>query len=142
MPNADIPFRLSMSADDADPDARLLVSAQWRRLSGMAQLTDDALVFDLDGQPGPGTGKVSVPFTSIASAVLRPGILTSRLRLTARDGTAFANVSPRNPGELTLLVSRKFRHEVRDFVSLLQIRIAEENHQQRRTPPPSAPAAE
>lgn len=137
MPNTDIPFRLSMSADDADPDARLLVSAQWRRLTGVAQLDDDALVFELEAQGGRESAKVSVPYASIASAVLRPGILTSRLRLTARDGTAFATLSPRNPGEMTLLVSRKFRHEVRDFVSLLQIRVADANHHQRRTPPPS-----
>lgn len=129
-----------MSADDADPDARLLVSAQWRRLSGVAQLEDDALVFDLEAHAGRDPGKVSVPYRSIASAVLRPGILTSRLRITARDGVAFAAVSPRNPGELTLLVSRTFRHEVRDFVSLLQIRVADANQQQRRTPPPPSPS--
>ena len=57
-----------------------------------------------------------VKFAAIASAVLRPGILTSRIRLTARDATSFVELSPRNPREVTLLVRRKHRHEARAFV--------------------------
>jgi hypothetical protein len=38
-----------------------------------------------------------VKYLAIASVVLRPGILTSRIRLTARDATSFVELSPRKP---------------------------------------------
>ena len=44
----DIPFRLSTSAEDADPDARLMVSSLSRRLTGHVVLDDDALVFEIE----------------------------------------------------------------------------------------------
>ena len=44
----DIPFRLSNSAEDADPDARLMVSSLSRRLHGHVVLADDTLVFEID----------------------------------------------------------------------------------------------
>ncbi len=44
----DIPFRLSSSADDADPDARLMVSSLSRRLHGHVVLAEDALVFEIE----------------------------------------------------------------------------------------------
>jgi len=121
----DIPFRLSTSADDADPDARLMVSSLSRRLNGHVVLASDALVFEIETAAGGVKNTAEVKYVAIASAVLRPGILTSRIRLTARDATSFIELSPRNPRELTLLVNRKFRHEARDFVSALQIRLSD-----------------
>ena len=134
----DIPFRLSTSADDADPDARLMVSSVSRRLHGNVLLADDALVFEIVAPDATNTARVT--YGAIASAVLRPGILTSRIRLTARDATSFVELSPRNPREVTLLVSRKFRHEARAFVSALQIRLADAQQSRLRTPPPGPPA--
>lgn len=131
-----IPFRLSTSADDADPDARLMVSSLSRRLHGQVVLSDDALVFEITPPDGGVTNTAEVKYTAIASAVLRPGMLTSRIRLTARDVTSFVELSPRNPREVTLLVSRKFRHEAREFVSTLQIRLADAQQTRVRTPPP------
>jgi hypothetical protein len=121
----DIPFRLSTSADDSDPDARLMVSSLSRRLNGHLVLADDALVFELDAAAGVAKNTAEVRYSAIASVVLRPGILTSRIRLTARDATSFVELSPRNPREVTLLVNRKFRHEARAFVSALQIRLSD-----------------
>ena len=137
----DIPFRLSTSADDADPDARLMVSSLSRRLSGHVVLSDDALVFEMEAPDGGGTGAAHVRYDAIASAVLQPGILTSRIRLTARDATSFVELSPRNPREVTLLVGRKFRHEAREFVSALQIRLADAQQSRLRTPPPGPSGA-
>ena len=51
----DIPFRLSNSADDADPDARLMVSSLSRRLNGHVVLSDDALVFEIEAASGEGS---------------------------------------------------------------------------------------
>ena len=127
----DIPFRLSTSAEDADPDARLMVSSLSRRLNGHVVLGDDALVFEIEATSGGVTNTARVRYGEIASAVLRPGILTGRIRLTARDATSFVELSPRNPREVTLLVSRKFRHEARAFVSALQIRLADSQQHKR-----------
>lgn len=127
----DIPFRLSNSAEDADPDARLMVSSLSRRLHGHVVLADDALVFEIDATSSGVRNSAQVPYGAIASAVLRPGILTSRIRLTARDATSFVELSPRNPREVTLLVGRKFRHEARAFVSALQIRLADTQQHKR-----------
>ena len=132
----DIPFRLSNSAEDADPDARLMVSSLSRRLHGHVVLSDDALVFEIDATSSGVRNSAQVPYGAIASAVIRPGILTSRIRLTARDATSFVELSPRNPREVTLLVGRKFRHEARAFVSALQIRLADSQQSRLRTPPP------
>lgn len=132
----DIPFRLSSSADDADPDARLMVSSLFRRLKGHVVLADDALVFELEAANGGAGTSAQVKYSAIASAVLRPGILTSRIRLTARDAATFVELSPRTPREVTLLVSRKFRQEARTFVSALQIRLADTQQSRLRTPPP------
>ena len=134
----DIPFRLSTSADDADPDARLMVSSVSRRLHGNVLLDDDALVFEIVAPDATNTARVT--YGAIASAVLRPGILTSRIRLTAREATSFVELSPRNPREVTLLVSRKHRHEARAFVAALQIRLADAQQHRSRTPPPGPPA--
>jgi len=127
----DIPFRLSNSAEDADPDARLMVSSLSRRLHGHVVLSDDALVFEIDATSSGVRNSAQVPYGAIASAVIRPGILTSRIRLTARDATSFVELSPRNPREVTLLVGRKFRHEARAFVSALQIRLADTQQHKR-----------
>jgi hypothetical protein len=126
-----IPFRLSTSAEDADPDARLMVSSLSRRLNGHVVLAADALVFEIEATSSGVRNSAEVKYTEIASAVLRPGILTSRIRLTARDATSFVELSPRNPREVTLLVSRKFRHEARAFVSALQIRLADTQQHKR-----------
>ena len=131
-----IPFRLSTSADDADPDARLMVSSLSRRLHGQVVLADDALVFEIEPSAGGGRNTAQVPYMAISSAVLRPGILTGRIRLTARDATSFVELSPRNPREVTLLVGRKFKHEARAFVAALQIRLADAQQSRLRTPPP------
>jgi len=136
----DIPFRLSSSADDADPDARLMVSSLSRRLHGHVVLAEDALVFEIAAADAGVTDTARVKYSAIASAVLRPGILTSRIRLTARDATSFVGLSPRNPREVTLLVSRKFRHDARAFVSALQIRLADSQQARLRTPQPGPPA--
>lgn len=135
-----IPFRLSTSADDADPDARLMVSSLSRRLTGQVVLSDDDLLFELEPTATGERNTARVKYGAIASAVLRPGILTSRIRLTARDATSFVELSPRNPREVTLLVNRKFRHEARAFVSSLQIRLADAQQMRLRTPPPAPPA--
>jgi len=127
----DIPFRLSNSAEDADPDARLMVISLSRRLHGHVVLADDALVFEIDATSSGVRNSAQVPYGAIASAVIRPGILTSRIRLTARDATSFVELSPRNPREVTLLVGRKFRHEARAFVSALQIRLADTQQHKR-----------
>ncbi len=132
----DIPFRLSTSADDADPDARLMVSSLSRRLTGHVVLADAALVFEIEATDVRERNTAEVAYAEISSAVLRPGILTSRIRLTARDLASFAALSPRNPREVTLLVGRKFRHEARAFVSALQIRLADTQQSRARTPPP------
>ena len=132
----DIPFRLSTSAEDADPDARLMVSSLSRRLTGHVVLDDDALVFEIETGENGGKNTAQVKYAEIASAVLRPGILTCRIRLTARDPTSFVELSPRNPREVTLLVGRKFRHDARAFVSALQIRLADAQQIRLRTPPP------
>ena len=137
----DIPFRLSTSADDADPDARLMVTSLSRRFSGHVVLSDDALVFEMEPPDGGARKTVPVQYGAIASAVLRPGILTSRIRLTARDATSFVELSPRNPREVTLLVGRKFRHEAREFVASLQIRLADAQQSRLRTPPPGPSGA-
>jgi len=136
----DIPFRLSSSADDSDPDARLMVSSLSRRLNGHVVLSEDALRFEIEPASGEVRNIAEVKFAAIASAVLRPGILTSRIRLTARDATSFVELSPRNPREVTLLVSRKHRHEARAFVAALQIRLADTQQHRSRTPPPGPPA--
>lgn len=136
----DIPFRLSTSADDADPDARLMVSSLSRRLTGHVVLGDSALIFEIEPTNGGPVNSAQVTYGAISSAVLRPGILTSRIRLTARDITSFVELSPRNPREVTLLVSRKFRHEARAFVAALQIRLADSQQQRLRTPPPGPSA--
>lgn len=136
----DIPFRLSTSADDADPDARLVVSSLSRRLQGHVVLQDDALRFEIEPGADGVRNTADVKYAAIASAVLRPGILTSRIRLTARDATSFVELSPRNPREVTLLVGRKHRHEARAFVAALQIRLADTQQMRLRTPPPGPPA--
>jgi hypothetical protein len=136
----DIPFRLSSSADDADADARLMVSSVSRRLNGHVALAADGLVFAIEASGAEVENTAEVKYAEIASAVLRPGILTSRIRLTARNATSFVELSPRNPREVTLLVSRKFRHEARAFVSALQIRLADTQQSRLRTPPPGPPA--
>jgi hypothetical protein len=69
----DIPFRLSTSADDADPDARLMVTSLSRRFSGHVVLSDDALMFEMEPPDGGATKTVPVQYGAIASAVLRPG---------------------------------------------------------------------
>jgi hypothetical protein len=127
----DIPFRLSNSAEDADPDARLMVSSLSRRINGHVVLADDALVFEIEATADGVKNTAEVKYAAIASAVLRPGILTSRIRLTARDATSFIELSPRNPREVTLLVNRKFRHEARAFVSALQIRLSDTQQHKR-----------
>lgn len=132
----EIPFRLSTSAEDADPDARLLVSSLSRRLHGQVVLSDDALRFEIDATSSGVKNTAEVKYAAIASAVLRPGLLTSRIRLTARDATSFVELSPRNPREVTLLVNRKFRHAAREFVSALQIRLADAQQSRLRTPRP------
>ena len=132
----DIPFRLSNSADDADPDARLIVTSLSSRINGHVVLSDEALVFEIDLAGGGRKHTAKVTYGAIASAVLRPGILTSRVRLTARDATSFIELSPRNPREVTLLVGRRFRHEARAFVSALQIRLADAQQSRLHTPPP------
>lgn len=120
-----IPFRLSTSAEDADPDMKLLVTAGVQRVMGEIALEDHEVVFVL-AVPQPGGPKVlRVPYGSIGSAVLRAGILTSRLRLTAREDTSFADVAPRSPREVTLLVDRRHRKAARVFTAALQVRIAE-----------------
>lgn len=136
----DIPFRLSNSADDADPDARLMVSSLSRRLNGHVVLGDEALRFEMEPGGGGVTSTAEVRYAAISSVVLRPGILTSRIRLTARDAASFVELSPRNPREVTLLVSRKHRHEARAFVSALQILLADTQQHRTRTPPPGPPA--
>lgn len=131
-----LPFRLSASAEDADPDTKLLVTAGARRVLGEIALDDDAVVFTLAASE-PGDQRVlRVPYTSIGSAVLRAGILTSRLRLTARDDASFASVAPRSPREVTLLMERKYRHDARHFTAALQVRIAEARLPDKH--PPSA----
>lgn len=121
----ELPFRLSTSSEDADPDTKLLVHAGAQRVSGEVSLDDDALVFHI-AAPSPGGPRVlRVPYSAIGSAVLRSGILTSRLRVTARDDASFASVAPRSPREVTLLVERKHRHDARHFTAALQVRIAE-----------------
>ena len=90
----DLPFRLSTSADDADPDARLMVSSLSRRLIGHVVLDGDALVFEIEAADSGVTNTAEVEYGAIASAVLRPGIFTSRIRLTARDATSFVELSP------------------------------------------------
>ena len=127
----DIPFRLSTSAEDADPDARLMVSSLSRRLNGHVVLADDALLFEIEPTGNGVRNTAQVRYGAIASVVLRPGILTCRIRLTARDATSFVELSPRNPREVTLLVGRKFRHEARAFVSALQIRLADTQQHKR-----------
>ena len=118
-----------------------MVSSLSRRLHGHVVLADDALrVRDRGGRRRGRRNTAQVPYAAIASAVLRPGILTSRIRLTARDATSFVELSPRNPREVTLLVRRKFRHEARAFVSALQIRLADTQQHRSRTPPPGPPA--
>lgn len=120
-----LPFRLSTSAEDADPDTKLLVQAGVQRVVGEISLGDEGLVFTI-AAPSPGGPKVlRVPYASIGSAVLRSGILTSRLRITARDEASFADVAPRSPREVTLLVERRYRHDARHLAAALQIRIAE-----------------
>jgi hypothetical protein len=120
-----LPFRLSTSAEDADPDTKLLVTAASQRALGEIALDDHGVVFTL-APSEPGALRVlRVPYTSIGSAVLRAGILTSRLRLTARDDASFADVAPGSPREVTLLVERKYRHDARHFTAALQVRIAE-----------------
>lgn len=136
----DIPFRLSTSADDADPEARLMVSSLSRRLHGHVVLAENALLFEIEATDAGVTNTAQVAYSAIASAVLRPGILTSRIRLTARDATSFVELSPRNPREVTLLVRRKFRHDARAFVSALQIRLADSQQSRLRTPRPGPPA--
>lgn len=130
-----LPFHLSTSSDDVDPDARLLVAAGVRRQGGEVTLAPDALVFEVQPEGNPGGGQLGimgtaapalrVPYRTLASAVLRRGILTNRLRITALDASTLAPLAPRNPREVTLLISRRYRHEARAFAAALQIRIAE-----------------
>ncbi len=136
MTSPHVPFQISASSDDADPDARLLVAAAARRISGEVSLDPDALVFEVSPGSAAAQGGLGImgattapmlriPYSVLASAVLRRGILTNRLRITALEATTFAPLHPRNPGEVTLLISRRFRHEARQFAAALQIRIAE-----------------
>lgn len=124
-----LPFRLSLSAEDADPDTKLIVAAGVRRVVGAVSLEEHDLVFviteESPGAEGQVGREIRVRYSTIGSAVLRAGVLTSRLRITACDKASFADVAPRSPREVTLLVNRKHRHEARHFVSQLQIRVAE-----------------
>lgn len=120
-----VPFRLSSSADDADPDLRLVLSAGARRILGEVALEDTEMVLMLTPPSPDGPRSHRIPYDAIASAVLRAGILTSRLRLTARQGREFAAVAPRSPNEVTLLIDRRHRTEARLLTAALQVRIAE-----------------
>jgi hypothetical protein len=135
MSASDIPFRLSTSADDADAEERLALTSFTRRQVGHAVLTEDALVFEMDDVASSGGTVARVPYNAISSVVLRPGLLTGRIRLTARQGMSFAELSPRHPREITLLVGRRYRHEAREFVAALQIRVAA-----TQLPPSRSPA--
>lgn len=128
MSTPELPFHLSNSSEDADPEAQLLMSVGSRRATGQASLGPDG--FSMEWRHELANGLVAappgllVPYSFLASAVLRRGILNSRLRITARR-SIFGGLNRRNPEEVTLVIPRRYRHEAREFVSALQIRIAE-----------------
>jgi len=129
-----VPFRLSSSADDADPEHRLMVLGGVQRVAGEVSLDDSDVVFTLVSPTAGDPRSLRVPYDAIASAVLRAGILTWRLRLTARQGREFAAVAPRSPNEVTLLIDRRHRAEARDFTAALQVRITESRLPGRQPP--------
>ncbi len=124
-----LPFQLSASSDDADPDAKLLMFAGARRAVGEMSLEPDGVSIDWevprDGEMVHVAVGLVIPYALLASAVLRRGILSSRLRVTALRAEIFARLNPRSPHEATFIISRRYRHEARAFVADLQIRIAE-----------------
>jgi hypothetical protein len=117
-----IPFALSQSADEQAAEPALDFSAPRRRASGHAELTDEGLRLTLDETV---VRAVVVPYDAIASAVFSPGLLRNRLRLTARRAGTFADLSPRVPGELTLILGRRHREDARAFVATLRARMAD-----------------
>jgi hypothetical protein len=116
-----IPFALSNSADDAEPEVQLSFGASRRRASGQAHLTDAGLQLQLD----PPDGRTAlVPYAEIGSVVFTPGLMRNRLRLTARHRDGFAAIGAKRPNELVALVGRRHRDGTRDFVAALRLRIA------------------
>jgi hypothetical protein len=117
-----IPFALSHSADEQSGDPSVDFSASRRRASGHAELGGEGLQLTLSEAV---SRTVVVPYAAIASAVFSPGLLRNRLRLTARSIATFAALSPRVPGELTLILGRRHREDARAFVAALRVRMAE-----------------
>ena len=117
-----IPFAISHSADEQGADPAIDFSAPRRRASGHAEITGEGLRLTLTGAV---IRTVVVPYDAIGSAVFSPGLLRNRLRLTARHTAAFAALSPRVPGELTLILGRRHREDARAFVAALRGRMAD-----------------
>jgi len=117
-----IPFAISQSADEQGADPALDFSAPRRRASGHAELTGEGLRLTLTEAV---IRTVVVPYDGIGSAVFSPGLLRNRLRLTARSAGTFAALSPRVPGELTLILGRRHREDARAFVASLRARMAD-----------------
>lgn len=117
-----IPFALSQSADEQAADPALDFSAPRRRASGHAELTGEGLQLTLTDAA---SRTVVVPYAAIGSAVFTPGLLRNRLRLTAHHAAAFAALSPRVPGELTLILGRRHREDARAFVAALRARMSD-----------------
>lgn len=117
-----IPFALSQSAEEQGADPALDFSAPRRRASGHAELAGEGLRLTLTEAV---IRTVVVPYAAIGSAVFTPGLLRNRLRLTAHHAGAFAALSPRVPGELTLILGRRHREDARAFVAALRARMAD-----------------
>jgi hypothetical protein len=117
-----IPFALSQSADEQAADPALVFSAPRRRASGHAELTGEGLRLTLTEAE---IRTLVVPYATIGSAVFTPGLLRNRLRLTAHHSATFAALSPRVPGELTLILGRRHREDARAFVTALRARMAD-----------------
>lgn len=117
-----IPFALSQSADEQAADPGLDFSAPRRRASGHAELAGEGLRLTLTEAV---SRTVVVPYAAIGSAVFTPGLLRNRLRLTAHHSATFAALSPRVPGELTLILGRRHREDARAFVAALRARMSD-----------------
>lgn len=117
-----IPFAISHSADEQGAEPALVFIAPRRRASGHAELTDGGLRLTLEETV---LRSVVVPYDAIGSAVFSPGLLRNRLRLTARRAGTFADLSPRVPGELTLILGRRHREDARAFAAALRARVAD-----------------
>jgi hypothetical protein len=117
-----IPFALSQSAEEQAADPALDFSAPRRRASGHAELTGEGLRLTLTEAVA---RTVVIGYAAIGSAVFTPGLLRNRLRLTAHHTATFAVLSPRVPGELTLILGRRHREDARAFVAALRARMAD-----------------